>query len=71
MDILGKRFALRNQLQNTQYHNYDGPIPAEDVTEEKEPAIRGHIAQLAKFLVDNPNELFADLSYTQDEKVKD
>lgn len=71
MDLLGKRFATRNLLRNKRYHNYDGPIPAEDITEEKEPEIRGQIARFAKFLVDNPNELFADLTYTQDERVKD
>jgi hypothetical protein len=40
MDILGKRFGFRNLLKNTQYHNYDGPISADELTEEKEPEIR-------------------------------
>jgi hypothetical protein len=71
MDILGNRFGFRNLLKNTRYHNYDGPISADELTEEKEPEIRGHIIRLARFLVDNPNELFSDLTYTRDQRVTD
>lgn len=71
MDILGNRFGFRNLLKNTRYHNYDGPISADELTEEKEPEIRGHITRLARFLVDNPNELFSDLTYTRDQRVTD
>lgn len=71
MDILGVRFGLRNLLHNTRYHNYDGPIPAEDITSDKEPDIRGQISALATFLATNPDELFTDLVYSTDERVTD
>jgi hypothetical protein len=71
MEIIGKKFGLRNLLRNPQYHNYNGPIPAEDITPDKEPEIRGHIRILAAFLVANPDELFADLVYSRDERVTD
>jgi hypothetical protein len=71
MDILARRFGFRNLLRNSRYHNYDGAIPAECITEENEPEIRGHISRLARYLVENPNELFTDLNYTKDERVSD
>jgi len=71
MDILGNRFGFRNLLRNTAYHNYDGPIPAEDITEENEPEIRGHITRLVNYLLENPDELFSDLTYTRDQRVTD
>ena len=71
MDILGIRFGFRNLLRNEYFHNYDGPISADELTEEKEPELRNHIKRLAEFLVNNPNELFADLVYSKDERVND
>jgi hypothetical protein len=71
MDILGRRFGFRNLLNNERFHNYDGPIPAEEITEDKEPEIRSHIKRVATFLVENPNELFSDLVFTYDQRASD
>ena len=71
MDILGKRFGFRNLLKNEYFHNYDGSISADELVEEKEPDIRGHITRLAKYLVEHPDELFSDLKHTEVERVND
>ena len=70
MDILNQRYGLRRLLRNSAYHQFEGTIPAEDLTPEKEPEIRGHISRLASFILENPAVLLCD-EYSLDERVED
>lgn len=68
--ILNRRFALRQLLQQTKYHDHDGAIPALEVTVEREPAIREQLAALAAQIVADPNTILLD-EYTTDDRSKD
>ncbi len=68
--FLGKRFASRNLLRNTKYHNSQASIPKEEVTPEKEPQIRGILSQYAKQLCENPDCILLD-TYDKDERQRD
>lgn len=70
MDILNKRFGLRNRLVNEKYHNYEGSIPKDDLTEEKEPEFHALVRTLAEEIVRNPQSLLLD-TYSRDERIHD
>lgn len=68
--ILNTRFALRKLLSNETYHLRDTSIPKEELTPEKEPALRPKLAAIAKLIVDSPHILLSDV-YEKDERTKD
>jgi hypothetical protein len=70
MDLLNKRFGLRNSLRNTQYHNYEGSVPKDALSQEKEPEFHEIVSKFAKELVDHPDVLLKD-EYSRDERVAD
>jgi len=70
MEVLNKRFGLRNRLRNTAYHNYDGSIAKDQLTEEKEPEFHEFVHRMATEINANPDCLLRD-EYTQAERVKD
>ena len=70
MELLNKRFGLRNQLRNTQYHNHEGSIPKEALTEDKEPDYHTLVQRFASELVENPDVLLKD-EYPLEERVAD
>jgi hypothetical protein len=70
MYLLNKRFGLRNLLKDTKYHNYEGGIPKEDLTIEKEPEIHKIAQQFARDLEQQPEKLLLD-DYTIEERKKD
>jgi hypothetical protein len=70
MEVLNKRFGLRNRLRNTQYHDYVGSIPKSDLTRENEPEFHVFVDSLAEALAADPRVLLVD-EYTVDERKKD
>jgi hypothetical protein len=70
MELLNKRFGLRNLLSNQAYHNFQGSIPKSELTIEKEPDFHKTVSRLASELVANPNVLLVD-EYSQEERKKD
>ncbi len=61
-NFLGKRFALRSLLQNKKYHCIETSIPKEEITPEKEPAIRGIISHYANLILQNSSCILTDES---------
>ncbi len=61
-NFLGKRFALRSLLQNKKYHCIETSIPKEEITPEKEPAIRGIISHYANLILQNSTCILTDES---------
>lgn len=70
MEVLNKRFGLRNLLSNNAYHNYQGSIPKSELTREKEPEFHAYVHQLATELAANPSVLLVD-EYSLEERKKD
>lgn len=70
LNTINVRFALRNTMRNTKYHNYDGSIPKEDITLDKEPELYAKIMELATHIVNDPSIILED-NYTMNEKKKD
>lgn len=69
-DFLGKRFAARSLLLKKSLHLSDKSISKDDLTPEKEPHIRGYLAQYAKEICQNPS-LILENSHDQLERSKD
>ena len=70
MEILNKRFGLRNRLKDTSYHNYMGSIPKSALTYEIDPEFHEFVGRFAKELEENPNALLLD-EYSEDDRKKD
>jgi hypothetical protein len=70
LELLNKRFGLRQLLQNSTYHTSDTAIPKTELIAEKEPRIREQIVAFAAALVANPAALLVD-EYTPVERRKD
>lgn len=68
--ILGIRFALRNQLKNKKFHNSDRSIPKDEITLEKEPHIFALCDEYSKEIVQNPNLILLD-TYALTERQRD
>jgi hypothetical protein len=70
-NILGKKYALRNLLQDKQYHNRDDiSIPKENIGFEKEPFLHTVCLHYAKEISKDPNLVLAD-TYSLEERKKD
>lgn len=67
---LDTRFALRKLLKNTKYHASETSIPKEELTAEKEPALRPKLAQIAEQILAEPDTLLID-TYDLVERKKD
>lgn len=70
MDILNKRFGLRSLLRNPSYRTREGSIPQTELTQDKEPDIRTHVARLVSYILEDPNRLLQD-EYSVTERRKD
>lgn len=70
MELLNKRFGLRQLLRNQAYHTYDESIPKTELTEEKEPELHQTANRLANELAADPDVLLVD-TYPLDERVRD
>lgn len=68
--ILNQRFGLRNCLENTKYHNYEGSIPKTDLVAAKEPALQRLLKEIAAEIAANPDMILRD-TYTATERKKD
>jgi hypothetical protein len=68
MELLNKRFGLRNCLRDTRYHNFDGSIPKSVIADDKE--FRKIVDRFARELCEHPELLLCD-EYSLDERVRD
>ena len=68
--IVDKRFALRTLLDQEKYHCHEESIPKEEISAEKEPLLRGKLAELAKQVIANSNSVLLD-TYEPLERKRD
>jgi hypothetical protein len=68
---LGKRFSLRNILQNASHHNSTSAIPKADLTPEKEPTVAAIVAALAKEIAAHPDSILLDEYDDDDDRARD
>jgi hypothetical protein len=66
--IVDKRFALRALLSQDKYHGSEESIPKEDLTAEKEPLLRGRLAELATQILANTSSTLLDVYDIADRK---
>lgn len=68
--IVDKRFALRTLLDQEKYHCHEESIPKEEISAEKEPLLRGKLAELATQIIANSNSVLLD-TYEPLERKRD
>ena len=66
--IVDKRFALRSLLQQEKFHCIEESIPKEELSADKEPLLRGRLADLASQILRDTNSILLDTYETHERK---